>query len=47
MITKTKTPYGLPYGVLNSSLGNTAGFGTLHMQVAGLHRACPSVALDK
>ena len=25
----------------------TAGFGTLHTQVAGLHRAVPSTALDK
>ena len=25
----------------------TAGFGTLHMQVAGLHRAVPSTTLDK
>lgn len=26
---------------------NTAGFGTLQMQVAGLHRAGPSATLDK
>ena len=25
----------------------TAGFGTLHLQVAGLHRAVPSTTLDK
>ena len=25
----------------------TAGFGTLQMQVAGLHRAVPSTTLDK
>jgi len=35
-------------GFKNSSSGFTAGFGTLQkLQVAGLHRACPSVTLDK
>ena len=37
-----------PKGDKNSHLSvKTAGFSTLRKQVAGLHRACPSVTLDK
>jgi hypothetical protein len=32
---------------ISSSFDHFAGFGTLQMQVAGLHWAVPSVALDK
>ena len=33
--------------ISNPHLSSHAGFGTLNEQVAGLHRAVPSAALDK
>jgi hypothetical protein len=44
---KPPVPGGRVVSIRTSSADFLAGFGTLQMQVAGLHRAGPSATLDK